>query len=388
MLLFVITFINATASTEESVAELYIATFDRAPDANGLEYWLKSSLSIEEIARSFFDQDETKEKYPDELNNEEFITEVYANLFNRPADSEGFDYWLAELDSGRATRDVFILVVVNGAQGDDAKILDNKTEVGLAFAHDGRSDIDESRAVMEDITADPQSVDDTLCKFGLTGCSTTPPVDDPCTNPISHNGTEYGCITSPYTTRVWLDRNIGASKVCEVLDEVACYGDYYQWGRNFDGHQDSTSGTTDTLAIDVKNASTEFITPPSSPFDWTVVDNGGSARTSSWSKVDGSSVCPTGFRVPTLDELKAELLDAGSAEIRNKDDAFNSFLRLPSAGYRYDFSGSVNAAGSWGDVWTSSVDGSGSRDLYWDSGGTGWYNSGRADGLSVRCLRN
>ena len=73
---------NATTPTQENVTRLYIATFDRAPDADGLKYWLHSGLSLEQIAESFFDQKETKEKYPDELSDEDFIKEIYANLFN------------------------------------------------------------------------------------------------------------------------------------------------------------------------------------------------------------------------------------------------------------------------------------------------------------------
>ncbi|WP_367278395.1 DUF4214 domain-containing protein [Sulfurimonas sp.] len=42
------------------VCKLYVATFNRAPDAAGLSYWVNNSgLSIEGIAQSFFDQPET-----------------------------------------------------------------------------------------------------------------------------------------------------------------------------------------------------------------------------------------------------------------------------------------------------------------------------------------
>lgn len=55
----------AEEATDESVAGLYVATFDRAPDGAGLDYWVEeSNLSLEGIAESFFDQPETKEKYP------------------------------------------------------------------------------------------------------------------------------------------------------------------------------------------------------------------------------------------------------------------------------------------------------------------------------------
>ncbi len=505
LFIFAIVAINATTPTYESVTKLYIATFDRAPDAAGLEYWLKSGMSIEEIATSFFDQPETKAKYPDELDNIDFIVEVYANLFNRAPESEGLDYWLKELESGRITRATLILAVTNGAKGDDAKILAHKTIVGLAYAKDGRNDVDEAYKVMDGITADYKSVPYTLCEFGLSGCPVkpiptppvpgpTPPVPGPtppanntpvadagedqtttCDNmqvdlngsasydddndPLSytwtvkskpensvivdgdldstaypsftpdklgsyiislivndgkedsvvddvnitvgvgiimHNGTGYCTVVSLYTDRIWLDRNLGASQVCTesrdsgsfaddaayVASQKDCFGDYYQWGRNFDGHQDSTSGSTTTQATDVNNAGNEFITESS---DWAdAAYSDGSQREANWSNTDGSSVCPVGFRVPSIAELKEETLDNG---VSNRDTAFTNFLKLPSAGYRYYYSGSLYSQGSWGYVWTGSVNDSGSQAVYFYSDGAGTYYYARAGGYSVRCLR-
>jgi len=207
---------------------------------------------------------------------------------------------------------------------------------------------------------------------------------------ITHNGTTYSTVTSPYTGRVWLDRNLGASRVCTAFNDTACYGDYYQWGRNFDGHEDSTSATTSTQATDVNSAGTDFIIDDgTNHYDWVyTADSDGSLRHANWSKTDGSSVCPSGFRVPSKDELKAELFDADSAQIQNRDDAFNSFLKLPSAGHRINYSGSLDGQGSWGAVWVSSASGLYSHTATFGSGYAGRRNTGRANGLSVRCLRD
>jgi len=204
---------------------------------------------------------------------------------------------------------------------------------------------------------------------------------------ITHNGTTYSCVTSPHTGKIWLDRNLGASRVCTALDDTQCYGDYYQWGRNADGHEKSSSNTTATQATDINNAGTDFITSSNTyDYDWAqAADGSGSLRATNWSKTDGSSVCPAGYRVPTEAELKAETTDAGVA---NNTDAFNSFLKLPSAGYRNYSSGSLINQGSWGYVWSASVGGSDSRYLVFGSSDAGWNGDGRADGLSVRCLRD
>ena len=204
---------------------------------------------------------------------------------------------------------------------------------------------------------------------------------------IVHNSTTYGTVTSPFTGKVWLDRNLGAHRVCTSFDDVQCYGDYYQWGRNFDGHQDSTSNITDTQATNINSTGNSFIVAPLS--DWAFVDNNGSLRSANWSKTDGSSVCPVGFRVPTMVELSAELLDPDSAEIQNRDDAFASFLKLPSAGFRGDSTdGSRFNVGSEGYIWTSSVFQSFSYLVHFQSTLAAIGVGTRDNGAQVRCLKD
>jgi len=203
---------------------------------------------------------------------------------------------------------------------------------------------------------------------------------------ITHNGTTYKTVKSPYTGKVWLDRNLGASRVCTSFDDVQCYGDYYQWGRNFDGHEDSGSATTSTQATDVNSAGSSFIKGSS---DWASVDGAGTTRTANWSATDGSSVCPVGYRVPTINELKAELFDAGSAQIQNRDDAFNSFLALPSAGYRYSILGSVVYQGTWGHMWSSSSNNGFYSYQVSINFAAAYIRLGyRSDAFTVRCLKD
>jgi len=202
-----------------------------------------------------------------------------------------------------------------------------------------------------------------------------------------HNSTVYGVVTSSYTGKIWLDRNLGANRVCIGFDDTECYGDYYQWGRNFDGHEDSTSPITGTLANVVANVGNgNFITSAFSSNDWASVDSTGyMRRISNWSKTDGSSVCPVGFRVPILTELSAETLDNG---VINKATAFSNFLKFPSAGYRSPVYGSMNTVGTIGFVWTNSVNGTSSIEIGFDSGYAGWNNHSRASGYSLRCLKD
>ena len=146
--------------TRTEVTEIYVATFNRAPDEAGLDYWVVANLTIEEIAASFFMQEETQELYLDTLSNAEFVDAVYNNVYNHSGDPDGAAYWIAELDEG-TPKNMMIIAMVNGARGIDQDTLDNKTEVGLYFAeNDVALTLEQAYEVMADVTDDDQSVAD------------------------------------------------------------------------------------------------------------------------------------------------------------------------------------------------------------------------------------
>ena len=146
--------------TQQQVAELYVATFNRAPDASGLDYWVNDSFggdpTIELIAESFFDQPETQALYPTGTTDTEFVTSIYENLFNRAQDAEGLAYWIGENGlGGSMTRSVMIEAMKNGAQGDDAEIIANKAEVALYYVNNDQEGTEFS---LEDVTASDDTV--------------------------------------------------------------------------------------------------------------------------------------------------------------------------------------------------------------------------------------
>ena len=142
------------------ITKLYVATFNRAPDKSGIEYWLNSKLSIEQIAMSFFEQKETQELYPPSTQEAIFVKSIYSNLFNREPDIDGWIYWIDAINSGTISRSLFILAVINGAKDDDAIILANKQIVGEYFANKGLEDVDDARGVISSITSSKDSVDE------------------------------------------------------------------------------------------------------------------------------------------------------------------------------------------------------------------------------------
>ncbi len=156
---------------------------------------------------------------------------------------------------------------------------------------------------------------------------------------ITHNGYDYGTVTSPHTGRVWLDRNLGATQSCTALDDSACYGDYYQWGRGKDGHEKVNSARKYTKAWGIHGAGNKFISIDRATYDWTSDDQTGVLRYRHWSRTDGSAICPKDFRVPSPSELKKETLDV---EVDDYTDGFNSFLKLPVSSSR-DNTGHLSA---------------------------------------------
>ncbi|KAA0437282.1 MAG: cadherin repeat domain-containing protein, partial [Candidatus Thioglobus sp.] len=134
----------------------------------------------------------------------------------------------------------------------------------------------------------------------------------------------YSSVTNATTGRTWLDRNLGASQVATSSTDAAGFGDLYQWGRLADGHQLRTSTSTDTLADSITSNSNAFV---SSSADWTTADEDGALRSAAWSSIDGSGICPIGYRVPTSAELVAEK-DSWAG------NAFASTLKVPSARLR------------------------------------------------------
>jgi uncharacterized protein (TIGR02145 family) len=192
--------------------------------------------------------------------------------------------------------------------------------------------------------------------------------------------------------KTWLNNNLGANYAnttsvafnpaaqASSSTDANAYGSLFQWGRGADGHEFTTSGNT-AGPIATPWSSTNFITNITAPFDWrTPQDN------NLWQGVNGTNnPCPIGYRVPTDTELDNQRLSWGS---NNSAGAINSPLKLPVAGFRGNANGSLLNVGSNGYYWSSTVSGTRSRYLYFSSSSAIMTPSNRANGNSVRCLKD
>lgn len=139
-------------SSLTSLEDLYVAFFNRIPDADGLNYWIdqyKAGKSLTSIGDLFYEaalhfSDLTG--YSVGMAPENFVNIVYKNVLGRAdgADAEGLSYWSGQLRSGKDTAGSLVYSILNSAHGfkDDptwgwvANLLDNKAAVADKFAVD------------------------------------------------------------------------------------------------------------------------------------------------------------------------------------------------------------------------------------------------------------
>jgi len=195
-------------------------------------------------------------------------------------------------------------------------------------------------------------------------------------------GYSYKKIKSPYTGKMWLDRNLGAKRVCKSATDEQCFGDSFQWGRSNDGHEKRNSLTTSSVSSSLKVKHNKFITSSGEDkYDWLTPQS-----KILWEGIKAkNNPCPAGFRIPTKQELKSETTDK---YVKNARDAFNDFLKLPTAGGRSYQDGVIRGQGDYGYLWSSTAQGYASWDLYFNDKEAAWYSYYRATGRSIRCIED
>ncbi|MCA0382335.1 MAG: hypothetical protein LCH58_09255 [Bacteroidetes bacterium] len=155
-------------------------------------------------------------------------------------------------------------------------------------------------------------------------------------------------ITSAGTGRIWMDRNLGATRRAVSQEDASGWGDLYQWGRGADGHQCRKSAVrSGALSSLDQPGHGDFILPdPNLKSDWRNPQNG-----NLWQGENGiNNPCPIGYRVPTLAEWTSEITAT------NQSFSYFNSLFLPHAGYRsFDQNRFDLFEGTHAFYWTSTV---------------------------------
>lgn len=180
----------------------------------------------------------------------------------------------------------------------------------------------------------------------------------------------------------WLDRNLGANRVPNIMIDNEGYGDLFQWGRLDDGHQSRTSNTVVGPTASYIPGHSDFITATWIYGNWLSPPN-----FELWQGAGGlNNPCPDGWRLPIANELVAE---KNSWSESNITGAFQSTLKWPASGIR-DVYGNLIFEDERFYIWSSTQGGPGQSEpqlLVALDSYTGIGGSSKANGFSVRCVR-
>lgn len=165
-----VTAASAPAATFTSIANLYSAYLDRAPDALGLYYWaakLHDGMALSDIARSFFASSEAA-GFRTPIGVEDAVTTAYLTVLDRAPDANGFEYWVGEVANGNVSLDLLPLAMHAGAfapsgGAPDAQYLLNRSAVGTYFAvTQGLRNLEDARSVSNVVDVSAASVEEAL----------------------------------------------------------------------------------------------------------------------------------------------------------------------------------------------------------------------------------
>lgn len=89
------------------VVALYLSSFGRLPDTEGLQYWtqaLQNGATLEDIQQAFLQSPEFATVAAGSATA--FLTTAYENALGRPADADGLQFWTQQLAAGTSRAEV------------------------------------------------------------------------------------------------------------------------------------------------------------------------------------------------------------------------------------------------------------------------------------------
>lgn len=111
-------------------------------------------MSLNDIASSFFVQTETQALYPDLTDTAGFVNSVYSNFLGLTPDTDGFNYWVQQIDTNAVINSIFILAIINGAKAESGSAADvahitGKANLGTYYSvTKGMSNVENAKTAM------------------------------------------------------------------------------------------------------------------------------------------------------------------------------------------------------------------------------------------------
>lgn len=125
---------------KDQITALYVSVYGRAPDTEGMNYWLKAS-SYAEAAAGFVSHAVFTQEYQGDTNRK-MVTKFYTNIFGSDGDQEGINFWTNQLDNNVSVNQVlasFLEAALNANLSTDPEglvrqnVLKNKISVAKHY---------------------------------------------------------------------------------------------------------------------------------------------------------------------------------------------------------------------------------------------------------------
>jgi Ca2+-binding RTX toxin-like protein len=153
-----------------TIQGIYIALFGRPADPLGLNYFNEATQNGADLT-AIGDLAATAEYQGrfEGMNNSQIVNAIYQSLFNRAPDMAGLEFFVNALNNGTITVNQIAINILDGAQGPDKSVVDNKIAAANTFtaaintgeevvAYQGETAAAAGRAFLAQITADSASI--------------------------------------------------------------------------------------------------------------------------------------------------------------------------------------------------------------------------------------
>ncbi|MCK2089595.1 DUF4214 domain-containing protein [Thauera aromatica] len=155
------------ATVSEQIQQIYIGLLGRAADQAGLDYWTAEIdggvLTIEQLRANIVNEQPEYAAGQGSMTRAQAVADLYQNLFNRAPEADGLEYWVNG-DGAGVNIDQLVLALINGASAADQLVLDNKTEVAEYYTAAAGDDYtaEAATAVVDDVDGTRDSVEDAI----------------------------------------------------------------------------------------------------------------------------------------------------------------------------------------------------------------------------------
>ncbi|KFE43945.1 beta strand repeat-containing protein [Pseudomonas syringae] len=126
----------AASTYFDQIQQLYIAYFGRPADPVGLAYWAANvdaaNGSVAQVIAGFSASSESQVLYSGATTAQK-VSSIYLALFNRNPEAAGLAYWVAQIDSGSVSQAQAAYQIESSAGPGDATSIANKLSAAKAF---------------------------------------------------------------------------------------------------------------------------------------------------------------------------------------------------------------------------------------------------------------